>query len=501
MSDQAASSRDATQATAWLLVGALGFVWLFPMLLLRGMSLDGVVYATISRNLAVGLGDAWHLIYTATEREFCDSPPLALVLQSGFFRLLGDHWWVERLYSVATLLPTGCLIVLIWRQLLAFWPRLLTYAWLPMLLWVSMPAWPWIYRNNLLENTLGIFTALAVYASLRAMANTRWWAVWTVLAAASIVAAVLTKGPVGLFPAVTPSVIWLTLRQQTAGRSLVVQLTLLGCLAALTAWVLADPVRHEFLSEYFQKQIVSSLQGRRETVSSPLGQGALLWTLVVQDLLPGAAMAAACVVWARGRRMETAADGLGPAGWFCLLTAASASIPIMISPKQSAYYAAPSWPFYTMALALWCLPAVDAILRRAAQRAGWNRATWWTRFAALTTMGLVVGLSPCWAGRYHRDRSLGQDVEEIARVVEPHATIAIPQSMEHEWSLQAYLFRWHYISLEVTEEPAPGAFQLNFAAATEVPENLELASHSLALYRLYRPSGTTALLGGAATSR
>jgi hypothetical protein len=282
-----------------------------------------------------------------------------------------------------------------------------------------------------------------------------------------------------------------------------------------------------FLAEYFHKQVVKSLQGRREIVQSPLGQWSLLWTLFIHDLLPSAALAAGCVFWAR-RQASGGATGILPvqkAGgpqhwrdasgthqdlsdarrgplWFCLLTAASASIPIVISPKQSAYYAAPSWPFYTMGLALWCLPAVQALLSRASTRGGWERTTWRVRSIALAAMGLTVLFSPLWAGTYHRDRQVMLDVERIARVVEPHATLVVPLAMEHEWSLEAYLYRGHFISLKVTDAVAPGAYHLDFANSPRaLPSDFELAGEQLALYRLYKPSRIAALGGDASTSR
>jgi 4-amino-4-deoxy-L-arabinose transferase-like glycosyltransferase len=76
--------------------GAFGM--LFPVMLLRGMSLDGITYATIARNMALDVGDLWHPFYTATLlNPFYEQPPLALWLESLLFRLCGDHWWVERL--------------------------------------------------------------------------------------------------------------------------------------------------------------------------------------------------------------------------------------------------------------------------------------------------------------------------------------------------------------------------------------------------------------------
>ena len=174
----------------------------------------------------------------------------------------------------------------------------------------------------------------------------------------------------------------------------------------------------------------------------------------------------------------------------------------MISPKQSAYYAAPSWPFYTMALALWCLPSVQALVAQATARAGCGRATWWLRTAALGAMGLTVAISPLWAGRLYRDGQLIRDVERIARIVGPHAIVVIPRSMENEWSLQAYLYRLHYISVEATDAEATGAYHLDFAdSPRDLPNDFTLTDSGLTLYRLSKPSRIAALGDDASPDR
>ena len=43
--------------------------------------------------------------------------PLALGIESVFFRVLGDHILVENLYSLFTAIVTGALIVGLWRLL------------------------------------------------------------------------------------------------------------------------------------------------------------------------------------------------------------------------------------------------------------------------------------------------------------------------------------------------------------------------------------------------
>ena len=89
-----------------------------PRLVQRGMFVDGVTYASIARNLSEGRGSFWSPSYTATiYPQFHEHPPFGFWLQSLWFRVLGDHLFVERAYALAAALGTALLMALIWRRL------------------------------------------------------------------------------------------------------------------------------------------------------------------------------------------------------------------------------------------------------------------------------------------------------------------------------------------------------------------------------------------------
>jgi 4-amino-4-deoxy-L-arabinose transferase-like glycosyltransferase len=141
-----------------------------PRLAHRGMFVDGVTYASIARNLAQGRGTFWHPSYTATiYPEFYEHPPLGFWLQSLWFRILGDHLFIERAYSVAIAAATATLVALIWRRMNAGTERS-QYEWLPIALWITVPVVSWSVVGNLLETTMTLFTtgaaAAVVYGAL-----------------------------------------------------------------------------------------------------------------------------------------------------------------------------------------------------------------------------------------------------------------------------------------------------------------------------------------------
>jgi hypothetical protein len=140
---------------------------------------------------------------------------------------------------------------------------------------------------------------------------------------------------------------------------------------------------------------------------------------------------------------------------FCLLVACSASLPIVISPKQSSYYAAPSWPFYSLALALWCAPSVRSILAHLGTLPQFALSMLRVRVAALSAMGLTLVCSPLWYGAVFRDRELISDVDRIGQIVGRDSNLSVPAQIEHDWALRAYLYRWYYISLDGSTQDPP----------------------------------------------
>ncbi len=189
---------------------------------------------------------------------------------------------------------------------------------------------------------------------------------------------------------------------------------------------------------------------------------------------------------------------------FALLTAMSGSLPIMLSPKQTGYYAAPSWPFYCLALALWSAPEIGAMVTRAVEWRWPERFGGRLRGLAMGAVAATVLFSPLWAGRNCRDQRLIHDVREIGRVAGPHARLNIPLAMRTAWSPQAYLCRMFYI--EATVDGRPGAEDAPYYLELvdkprELPADCTPTDAELALYRLYRRGEAARLLPGDASRR
>jgi hypothetical protein len=444
------SPRNAPlHTTAWMLTATLLLARLLPAAAQPGMFFDGVTLAAISRNMAAGEGDFWHPVMLGPTSDYHEQPPLALWMESLLFRALGDHFWVEKLYSAMMAVGTAAMIAATWRLLLRDWPELRDGSWLPVALWACLPSWAWMYGGNMLENTLGLFAIAGVFALLRAANSPRAWIGWTAVAAMCLTGAVLTKGPVGLFLVITPLVIAATLRRRQAARMLVVaEGVLLLFLLALGLLLLQNGAR-EYIAAYFHDQIVPSLAGQRELVHSGLGRFDIFYRMAGQLIVP-AFLAVGLIAWARLCRSRMGAIALSnpPKAelLFCLLTAASASLPIAISPKQSGHYAFPSYSFYALAFGIWCAPAVVGLFGSAADRISLasplSRAHRLLRGMAIAGSAMILIATCFLAGRPHRDQDVYHDALVMGHLVLPKTTIGLTPDLSDDYPIQVYMARF-----------------------------------------------------------
>ena len=215
-----------------------------PRMTQRGMFGDGLLHATIARNMSAGVGSFWTPRYTdTTYPEYFEHPPLGFAFEGLAFRVLGDRVFVERLFDLVVFGLTALVMVAIWRRVQ---PR--KADWLPLVYWVLPSIVTWAVINNMLEVMQTLFTCAAVLAVLYAgrARDVARAAAWAVAAGLAVVAAVLTKGPVGLFPLAVP-VLLLFLpepahRQRIATVAMTTVATVAACAMALYAY---EPSNHQ----------------------------------------------------------------------------------------------------------------------------------------------------------------------------------------------------------------------------------------------------------------
>jgi hypothetical protein len=398
------------------------------------MFLDGITYAAVSSMLADGIGSYDAPFYTTYLGPiFYEHLPLGLIIESWFFDVLGQHFWVERLY---------CLIVLgisllgmrkLWHYLTGGG---ISSAWL-CFLYITIPLVFWSYREHTLEVSMTAFCIWAVYGGIKAIDKTSVG--WAVVCAALTMTAVWCKGPTGAFT-VTAPLLYAICTRIDFKRFSIGTVPIIG-FALMSIILLQVEVTRNIFTQYLEAQLLPSLAGEREITAT--NRLELLLDLALEIVVP---LALAIIVWGISRRFSNAVQLTGldrrKIG-FLLLVGISASVPLIISLKQRRFYLLPSLPFYTMAIAYWSMPYLVATKSHITQK--WRTALGLTGLAIILVSSIIMVAN---AGGYARNQAIIEDIIAIDLHVEDEQVISADQALCDDWAIHAYFARYARVSLQ-----------------------------------------------------
>lgn len=415
-----------------------------PKFLCSGMFFDGATYASISRNLAEGRGTFWSPYYTDTTYPvFHEQPPLFFLLQAIPFRLFGNSVHVEASWGIATGLLLLLLIWVIWTSDRAE-SEAPAGGWAPVLLFATIPMAWWIFSNNMLEGTMVVFSTLAALLAIQSLRSSRRASISLLAVGSGLVtlAAVLVKGPVGLFPLGVPILWCVAIDRRRVGNALfVAALMLAGLLGAFLLLIAIDTRALPSLSQYFSQQFVASVSGARGKAGSHFGILRVVAREVVVPFVVGVVAWGAARSW--GRR--AAVPNVGSRFWFYLLIGLSGSLPVAISPKQMMWYVFPSFPFYCLAIAALFEGSFGAIEDACSTTVLRRRVVWVVGGAVLlgALSWMIVAKGTVLRGKaFHHDF-----VAQRLSIPERAILSVYPPEMARDWVLVAYMQRQFKASL------------------------------------------------------
>ena len=453
---------------------------ILPSLLKDGMFMDGLFYSVLSRNLAEGRGTFWtpHLTETIYN-TFHEHPPLVFGIQSLFFRVLGDHLLVERFYSFLTAIITGYFITLIWRQIFKRQTELGNLSWLPFLFWIIIPLTHWSYKNNMLENTMGVFTIAAVFVIIKGLGSNRKIFFYLTVSAVLILLGFLCKGFVALFPLALIALYWLFFKNTSFTKMTIYSLILSFVVLLLLSLILLDSEAHQSLLKYLDGQVMRSLKGERGLV----GERYRIIQTLFMELLPVMVLTAILMIPAKLRRISMN-EIRSHKKWMLLLfgIGVSASFPIMVSARQLGFYAVPSFPYFAIGFAIIAAPGLNELVQRINPE---NKCFRICVLASSTLLIFVVAFSMLQIGKTGRDCDKLKDIYTIGRILPRDSIISIRPSMRGDWSLHGYFARYFNISLDHTEKEHK-YYLTDKSCDSSLSERYGKIELSTNIYNLYR---------------
>lgn len=459
----------------YILVVAVFLLVTGDSLFTRGMFMDGMIYGNVAANLAEGNASMWHLHHSnSLFPSFYEHPPLAIFLLSIFYRVLGVHVWVTRLFSVLMTGLTACLMLLIWRRM----GNRLGSGWLPLLLWMLVPVVSWSSHNNMLEVTMSVFVVASVLCMLQPARNLATRNGWGALAGVLLFLAFLTKGFTGLYPLAFPAIAWLV-NKRYSWRSLcgmllrtaVPAVVLLLCVGLLCVCV-SDA--RQYLETYISAQVLRGINvpvvdSRWYIVKSMLEQGLLLWIATALGLI---------VALLRRIHLPNQQDRRFALKFFLL--ALFGVLPIMISLKQRDFYVLTVYPFVALAAASLLRDWVERGLLYHGQRYKWIFMS-----VACVVLAVASFYSISYYGKPGRDVDIIEDLDVVKTGLEWGEQVAVPASLFSDYSLRAYYYREHRVDLCLLEEVPDTRHCISEESQASIPADYSSLCMPVRKYQLY----------------
>lgn len=310
----------------------LFFILIITKLFTLGVFVDGMTYASISRNLAEGYGSYFKPLYTLTiYNEFYEHPPLQFILESLFFKIFKDHFWTEKLYSVIVgFLSLICCSIIV--SIINKFESLKLPLFSTSFVLISIPLTSWIILNNMLENTLVLFLLLSfIFLLLSIYKNP----LFSIVSGFFLFFSLFTKGLVCLFIIIFPFFHFKKISLRNV--FIIVFLLLIGFFV-----LIFNENIFNYLKVYFKNQVLSSILGHREIVGSRYDP---ILKTIKEIIVPFLFL----LIISISKHLKIHFDSLTKK---FLILSIFAVLPLTISPKQMDWYIYPSLPFFSITISL-----------------------------------------------------------------------------------------------------------------------------------------------------
>lgn len=453
---------------------------LLPQVFQEGLFVDGLTYSTIAFNLSEGIGSYWNPVFSATVmNDFHEHPPMAFILQSVFFDLFGNGFYVEKLYSFLTAILTALLIIGIWKRITNSKEFKALY-WLPFLFWISVPLCFWSYNNNVLENTMGLFSLGAIYLLIISIKkNIALRLLLFCFSGILLLLAFLTKGFPALFPLAFLLLYYIVHHKIYNLKRMFLDTAMLLLLTFATAFLffIFDEAARENISVYISTQVFESIRGERLVVPRYF-----IMKRIVEELMivTGICLVLILVSYKSAKQKIKENPEVLRNCFLFLLIGLSASLPIMISPKQLSFYMIPSLPYFAIGLSLLIAPFVNEYIKKINER---NFLYKLFKYQVVVTIPILLFFTISSYGTFSRDYEMIHDVDLIGQHLGETKTIDASSSLSREWSLMGYLQRKHHISLDLS---GTGRAYMLTGKTETVPENYSVMNIGLLDFQLLR---------------
>jgi len=441
------------------------------------MFVDGIWYATISRNLSEGLGSFWSPYFTKTMFPvFNEQPPLVFGIQSFFFKLLGDSWYVEKIYSFFIIFLTLILINNLWKVLFKDSPELKRLGFIPCILWILTESTYIFYPNDLLECTQGIFVLISVILVLKAIKDENSISYFYIfLSGISLIGSFLSKGFTGIYPLIAIIIYYLIFRNIPLKKVIIYNVILFCGFSLILLLYFLNQNAANNINNYLTTQVIAALKGER-TENMHLSRFYIIKRLVQTSILPLSLVIITTLISFFKYGVKNIFK-FKKYFLFFIILGLSSVIPMMISKKQATYYLLTTTPYFSIALSLIFIRN-KLIINNLKKSMSFRLITF-----SILIFSLIFSLFSVDKIN-KRDKFVLNDLEQFKSTLKDKSTIGcITEKKEN--SLYGYFMRIYSVSLDTIN---PYNYSL---LVCDVESKIDTANYTLIIlktkkYSLYR---------------
>ena len=461
-----------------LFILGIFLILFFSRVFQEGVFFDGLIYACLANNLADGIGSFWFPLYSEmSPTVFYEHPTLAYGLESIFMEIFDGSLYTEKIYSFVMAVLMALFIGLIWRKLFQG-KSLQQLYWLPIFLWIITPKIQWSYNNNMLENTMGMFTIASVYFLLVSINKIGWQKFLLIfLSAILLLLSFLSKGFPGLFPLGLFFLYWIFFNQNYSLNYFLKDFLLLFGLTFLVFFLLFyfNANSWKSITSYLDIQFIESVAGR-----SRVGSRLNIMKNLFNELIPFLILILIFFLSYRKRMLTLVKNQKQENKYalFFLTLGLCGSVPLMISPKLSSFYLVVALPYFAISVAFFLSNTVNELVENLRSS---KIGTAITKSFAVISIVVAISLTIINYGTVGRDNDLISDLEKISTVVDDHSLISVHADYYQDWTVMSYFQRYHQISFDVSGNLQ--SYHL-VAKGSPVPENYEILQLNLVQFDL-----------------
>jgi 4-amino-4-deoxy-L-arabinose transferase-like glycosyltransferase len=462
----------------WILTVAIFIGVIIPSLIQEGMFMDGLLYLGVSKNLAQDIGTFWEPIFSYTwensgSTSFHEQPPLGFGIQAVFFKIFGFSIYVERFYAFIIAGITAILITKIWKVING--DKLSNVNWLPLVLWITIPISFWSIHNNILENTLSLFTIASILTLTKAMIYSKRTFLNLVIGGVFIFLASFTKGVPGLFPLAVIAIYWVVYKKHSIGKAFIWTLVPLATLIFIYfIMLMISEGAYKSFEFYFNERLIGRI-GNSHTVDSRF------WVLgkLILEIMPLLALSLIVSLIIKINKLDIIINYKNVL--FFTLIGFSASLPLMLTMVQRSFYFTPALPFFGIAAAFVIGPFISSGITNISINTLKFKSI---QVGSVTLLIASLTLSAISIGKTRRDEVIINDIKTLSTEIPYNATIKTTPKVKRQWSNQVYAMRYHNLHLDSKKGKAE--YYLVYKETEVNKSYLELVPLDLKLFKLYK---------------